>query len=441
MTHSFLKMFMLLFILTCIIPKANAQYFSESGDSWDNYYISGTTTFASNSAYWIQGAAAGGKVYTLPATTAESGNSDTAEDGETLTYMIGLDGTYYTRGLYFDFEKDGAEYFSGGGPSGYLVDASGSYCYAGPAIASDGAETLWMATRRSATAPQALQANNAWAKGIKAVAYYTKENLPSQGASTSLLGIDLSSYNIGRSDLMSAYGNGATEEGYLWFCDETNDKVVRVKIVNGEAAGETEFTPPCTVVARSLAVQYSDDRVIYSSGRDGNKKIYRGVINGSSITWYDLGVTTVGNSTSYGSPGAKMFILGGYEYLAYSSATTQFTINVYDGTNPANTTPLSSSKAINPFTLGAGASWMNHSIDAIVADDKMSADLYVYVPNRGCFKKKITALKSIGSIEEIKVDNIAPPIYYNLQGIKVSNPSNGVYIIKQGQKVSKQYVR
>lgn len=398
MKHFYTRALMLMLALIWFVPKAKAQYFSESGDAWDNYYTYGTTTFANNSAYWLQGAAAGGRVFTLPATTAESGSSDKSENGTTLTYMAG---TYYTRGLFFDFEASGAEYFSGGSGtnSGYPVDAyvegNTYYYYAGPAIASDGAETLWMATRRSTTAPQSLQANNAWAQGIKAVAYYTKENLPLQDEITTRLGIDLSSYNIGRSDLMSAYGDGANGEGYLWFCDETNNKVVRVKIVNGQAAGETEFTPPCTIVSRSLAVQYSDNRVIYSSGKEGNRKIYRGVINGNSITWYDLGLTTVNNDGTFGSPGAKMFILGGYEYLAYSSAATQFTINVYDGTNPANTTPLTSSKAITPFTGTGGSSWMNHSIDAIVADDKMSADLYVYVPNKGCFKRKITALKTM----------------------------------------------
>lgn len=393
MKHFYTRALMLLLALTWLLPKANAAtYFSNSGDAWDNFYNYGTTTYADGAAYWLQGAAANGRIFTLPATTTQGATIPTSEGNESLTYMVL---TNYTRGLFFDFEQNGAEYFSCGSYTGYTVDATGDYWYAGPAIAADNAETLWFQSRRSATAPQALQANNAWAQGIKAVTYFTKANLP---PSTTKSGIDLSSYNIGRSDLMSAYGDGANREGYLWFCDETNHKVVRVKIVNGQATGEIEFSSPTgTVAQRSLAVQYADNRVIYSAGRDGDKKIWRGVIDEANkkITWYDLGVTTVSATvTSNGSPGATMFILGGYEYLVYSSSTTQVTIKVYDGTNPANTTALETFSLI-PFTSATNTGWMTHSINAVVADDKMSADLYVYVPNRGAFKRKLTALKTL----------------------------------------------
>lgn len=393
MKHFYTRALMLVLALTWLVPKANATtYFSYSGDAWDNFYNYGTTTYADGAAFWLQGAAANGRIFTLPATTTQGATIPTSEGNESLTYMVL---TNYTRGLFFDFEKNGAEYFSCGSYAGYTVDATGNYWYAGPAIAADNAETLWFQSRRSATAPQALQANNAWAQGIKAVTYFTKANLP---PSTTRSGIDLSSYNIGRSDLMSAYGDGANGEGYLWFCDETNHKVVRVKIVNGQATGEIEFSSPTgTVAQRSLAVQYADNRVIYSAGRDGDKKIWRGVIDEANkkITWYDLGVTTVSaTDTSKGSPGATMFILGGYEYLVYSSSTTQVTIKVYDGTNPANTTALETFSLI-PFTSATNTGWMTHSINAVVADDKMSADLYVYVPNRGAFKRKLTALKTL----------------------------------------------
>ncbi|MBR6639218.1 MAG: T9SS type A sorting domain-containing protein [Muribaculaceae bacterium] len=398
MKHFSTHALLLLLSLTWLAPKANAAtYFSYSGDAWDHYYTYGTTTYANNSAFWFQGAVANGKIYTLPAVASQTAY-DKAEDGTSLSYMIS--GTY-TRGLSFDFQQSGADWFScgSGSQSGYPVDAyvegKTNYYYAGPAIAADNAETLWFPTRCSTTGPQASQASNVWAQGIKAVAYYTKDNLPIANTITTRKGINLSTYNIGRSDLMSAYGDGANGEGYLWFCDETNNKVVRVKIVEGQAAGEIEFTPPCTIVNRSLVVQYADNRVIYSSGRDGNKKIYRGVINGNSITWYDLGVTTVGNTTTYGSPGATMFIMGGYEYLAYSSSTAQVTINVYDGTNPANTNTLETFSLI-PFGSNylSSSSYMNHSINAVVANDKMSAVLYFYVPSKGAFKRKLTALKT-----------------------------------------------
>ncbi len=40
-------------------------------------------------------------------------------------------------------------------------------------------------------------------------------------------------------------------------------------------------------------------------------------------------------------------------------------------------------------------------------------------------------------IEDITIDNNAPAVYYNLQGVEVANPENGVYIMKQGSKVTK----
>ena len=416
MKHYYTRTLMLLLALTWLVPKANAQYqytstngyFSFDNGTWDNFTYSGP----GNSAMWFQGAAANGKIFTLPATMAST-EFDTGETGESLSYLINYtdnSGSTHriTRGLYFDFEQAGAEYFSCGNYSGYPV-GTGLYWYAGPAIAADNAETLWLATLRSGTAPSTGFDGSPWNGGIKAVAYYKKESLPGPGVAGSRVGIDLSSYNIGRSDLMSAYGDGANGEGYLWFCDYTNNKIVRVKIVNGHAEGVTRFTPPVTINnARGRTLQYSDDRVIFSNGRDGDRKIYRGVINGSSITWYDLGVTTVGNSTQYkyGCPGATMFIMGGYEYLAYSSATNAFSINVYDASNPATTTTLDVSSNINAFS-GSGSSWVNHNIQAVVAADKKSAVLYVYTPQKGAFKRNLKALKTLA---QDPVQNLAVKI-------------------------------
>ena len=405
MKHYYTRTLMLLLALTWLVPKANAQttspngYFSSGSHTWDNFYKYGTTTFAEYSAMWMQGAVADGKIFTLPA-TLQYANSDKGETNESLTYLITLTTTEnnttithnITRGLYFDFEKYGAEYFSAGTHSGYPY-GSGYYWYAGPAIASDEAETLWFPTLRSSTVPSTGYDGSPWNGGIKAVAYYTKANLPGPGVAGTRVGIDLSSYNIGRSDFMSAYGDGANGEGYLWFCDMTNNKIVRVKIVDGHAEGVTRFTPPVTISnARGRVDQYSDNRVIFSNGKEGDRKIYRGVINGSNITWYDLGVTTASSTSGYGCPGATMFIMGGYEYLAYSSTATKFTVNVYDGTDPSDTKVLDTA---NFYVFdGSGSSWINHNLQAVVSADQKSATLYAYVPNGGAYKGSFAALKT-----------------------------------------------
>ncbi len=44
-------------------------------------------------------------------------------------------------------------------------------------------------------------------------------------------------------------------------------------------------------------------------------------------------------------------------------------------------------------------------------------------------------------INDITVDNNAPVVYYNLQGVQVANPSNGIYIRRQGNKSTKVLVK
>lgn len=51
-------------------------------------------------------------------------------------------------------------------------------------------------------------------------------------------------------------------------------------------------------------------------------------------------------------------------------------------------------------------------------------------------------LKNSSGVDGIAADeDVAPAIYYNLQGMKVANPSNGVYIKVKGEKASKVYVK
>lgn len=44
-------------------------------------------------------------------------------------------------------------------------------------------------------------------------------------------------------------------------------------------------------------------------------------------------------------------------------------------------------------------------------------------------------------VESVVVDNNAPAVYYNLQGVKVANPANGLFIVRQGNKASKVLVK
>ncbi len=52
----------------------------------------------------------------------------------------------------------------------------------------------------------------------------------------------------------------------------------------------------------------------------------------------------------------------------------------------------------------------------------------------GC---KIVSYSSPSGIADIEADNIAAPVYYNLQGVRVANPENGLFIEVRGNKAVK----
>ena len=81
--------------------------------------------------------------------------------------------------------------------------------------------------------------------------------------------------------------------------------------------------------------------------------------------------------------------------------------------------------------------------------DVKFADITIIVPDAAfdAFKAnakwaKFNLVKaSEAGVENIEIDNNAPAVYYNLQGVKVANPENGVYIKVQGNKASKVLVK
>lgn len=55
---------------------------------------------------------------------------------------------------------------------------------------------------------------------------------------------------------------------------------------------------------------------------------------------------------------------------------------------------------------------------------------------------KVTTGSDISTgFADIEVDDNAPEVYYNLQGLRVENPKNGLYIVRKGNKVSKKIFR
>lgn len=325
--------------------------------------------------FWLQGAATidglgNETVYTVPAIQEFSD-----------LYLISASQWPYTKG--YSLRNGSVSFWSSGSTPSAFPYGSGTYYEFGPGIAADNAGTLWTPSIKASAAFD-------WAVGIKAVAYYTvrpQYRDSGQDDAGTKSGIDLSSYDIGRSDFMSAYGDGinAGKKGQLWFCDNANDKVVCVELQSGAVSKVYKFNTPTGSMNsnRSLAVQYSDNEVMYNCGRDDGTTIYKGVIDWSagSISWTDLKLTTYRSNGVAGAAGATMFRLAGNEYVAYSSSATQFTIKNITTGNTIVTTP----------GLTSASTYITHSINARVKDNN-NVDLFVYVPgaNGGAVKYTLT---------------------------------------------------
>ena len=401
----------LLFVMTLawLAPRANAQ---EYKITMPTAYSDWFRVFSDTGldGYYLQMAVINDRVYTLPA----------VNDGGQMY------GTYYTRGYLFD--KGTVEtIFSGGSGSTYgkyyhggnyydAAQTSTTYNYAGPRIAADDAGTLWTSGIRGSGTP--TDDSYIWAEWRSQMQYWTKDKLPGSEGGADRQGLDLGSYKLsGRADLMTAYGDcmGSTG-GSLWFCINATKTIERINIKNGAVTGKTQYTAPSALGnfnSRSTCDQYAANKVCLSPGvrnttpTQGNTtKVYKGVINGSSISWTDLGVNAW-------SPCAKMADFCGHEILVYASTATEFCIrDVTEGKDIARNTPWGSANS-------SGSSWVQFDFDIKV--DGTTAYIYVYTPSYGVARYSLKATE----VENAKVENL-----------KLNIAENSTYLGRQDATLS-----
>lgn len=351
-------------------PKAflNAEGYSTSTDyefalksDISDWYVS----FADHTSYpgsiYLQAAVSNDVFYTVPAPLEASDMFNSSDNYCTKGWLI-KSGTLST--------------FSGG--SGSFYGSSGTYYYAGPAITADADGTIWTAAARSIYGPSAYP----WSNPISRLIYWKSDGVPTGStAGGTKNAFTLSTAISKRSDLMTSYGNCLTGEGSLWFCLFNTNSIERVIVKDGAYSETIAYTTPSAITtqnSRCTAYQYAENKVCYAPGVNSPsatnyQSIYKGIINGSTITWTDLGVK------SYG-PCATMFELYGHEILAYSSSTTNVTIrDITAGKDIATITPWSSAS-----TNG----YVQHSLNSKVNGDG-TAYLYVYVPGRGAARYSI----------------------------------------------------
>lgn len=393
----------LLFVMTLVwlSPRANAQEYDISmpkGYS-DWFKVFSSTQPSPKDDYYFQMEVINDRVYTLPAVND-------------ATHMMD---TYMTRGFYIDSSTAGTEFSCGSGntfgtPQSGTVNVDNMYNYAGPHLAADDAGTLWTSGIRSKNGPNGTWIWSVWSSQLM---YWDKNNLPgTTGAADNRKGLSLGNYAIsGRSDFMTAYGDclGSTG-GSLWFCIGGSKTIERVSIKNGSATSKTQYTAPSALANfnnRSMCDQYAANKVCLSPGvqntssQSNTTKLYKGVINGSSITWTDLGVN------SY-STCAKMADFCGHEILVYASTKTEFCIrDVTTGKDIVKNTPWGAANA-------SGSSWVQFDFEIVV--DGTTAYIYVFTPAYGVARYSIVATEK----ENAKVENL-----------KLNIAENSTYIGRQ----------
>lgn len=379
----------ILFPLTSI-----AQTVSMGASTWAAIFDSSSGGIANG--FYFTSAASNDIVFTLP---SFGNSSQISASGETNGFFTKSDEGKWTAGIYP---------FSGGRGNAYTNEASGNYYFAGPAIASDSKGNLWFATRRSASysTDQTLTTPVSWDKPIQTLFCHDAEKINSdmgQGGyfvthlNTEIVGrktVELGQYAVSaRTDMMSAYGDGLNGEGYLWFCPNNKASVERVTINKGIATGKATFSTPVTHNFRSKITQYDTDKVLYSPSQrgvsgytganDGPYPIYRGIINGNSITWTRLSVNNY-------CGGAIAFVLGGKEYLLYAKTTTSFAVcqMTADSNGSVTLTEITSN---TPYGTLSSSSWVRFAFDVDIKDTK--ADMYIHVPGVGIasFPLNVTA--------------------------------------------------
>ena len=356
-------------IATPIANAAAGDYkINEPTKSWStNIKAVGDAPFDLN---YIQGAATDGVIYTLPATVSDD-------------YMAL---TYYTLGKLLG-PSNRVEEWSAGGPSGFVYEKStvtteGMYSYAGTAIATDDAGTLYTKSVKSRNAPGALR----WSDPIGGITYWVDRAYSGYPGTKS--GVALSSL-INRCDFMSANGDGINSTGYLWFTPQNTANVTRVTITKGSFGAPTNFTGPVSSNgSRAWVKEYSKGKLLYNPSLSNTTgKLYRGTYTEGStaVSWTDLGLTVHRH-------GSAAFIIGDHEIIAYSKSTT--TIALYDYTDKKEITTFT------PFTTTSIQSYVSHSIDAKVNGN--TADLYIYVPGVGGARYTITASAITNPVTSLK---------------------------------------
>lgn len=170
---------------------------------------------------------------------------------------------------------------------------------------------------------------------------------------------------------------------------------------------------------------------VYLIGDDLNNGTW--FVNSVALSDKGEGVYTVEDVTFQGASGGKM---------AYFQFTTILVpaAEGWDKVNDADRYGAPEKDLEATTTAPVPVALYEHNVNAM-ACEAWSIKPGIYDITLNLKEMTVTIANSDSAVESVEVEENAPAVYYNLQGVKVTEPATGLYIEVRGNSVRKVYVK
>lgn len=235
-----------------------------------------------------------------------------------------------------------------------------------------------------------------------------------------------------------------------------------IEPVCGGVAGKQAQSEPF-VLSSPTAVPYStgfedeQDGAQWSFVNEGTKgwSINKGAraFDGKYADAETAGSSDLGNDWLI-SPAISFTAAGDYilTFWANGASYDTHTLDILLGTDKSDVASFTqlihafnNEKVYDPAGQNAAAQWLKCEYEFNVAT---AGNYYLGFHNKTettyahfCIDNLSLADKASGLSVVGTDDELAAPVYYNIQGLKVDNPTSGLYIVKRGNKITKEYIR
>ena len=226
-----------------------------------------------------------------------------------------------------------------------------------------------------------------------------------------------------RADFFAAQGNLLSDEGgYLWMVPISDQKIIRLRIVNGNITGVDTWPQTFATSANQnqIIIRPLLDGRLYIHHRSNEYKIINLPAPGTEITsnMIELLSTPTAEKLSYSYVGSDMFILQGHTFHVRNDGTKDKGIGIAiknltekdkEGNGDATYTPFNG-KDVNGADNGiTGIAGYGSVVRAVKVND-YNYDVYSHSPNHGVTVYRVSAKAS-----NIKTDKLSSLSYNYLE--------------------------